>query len=112
MTKNVQAEISRYKRSNVLKKTLRLDDTLIHWGTSTHLAFSLLQHVGQQPFGNQIERTFGGMGNLLAGRRSGLDAYLVEMLIFLYSNFDSVPNIFPYSLPETSQSSSPGASRV
>ncbi|CAN0289627.1 unnamed protein product, partial [Scytosiphon promiscuus] len=55
-----------------------------------------LAPVAQQVFGNQasaaqIERDFSGCGNLLVAKRSRMDAYLVEMVMFLKANFEHIP---------------------
>ena len=52
--------------------------------------------VAQQVFGNQasasqVERDFSGCGILLVPNRSRIDTYWVEMVIFLYVNFEHIP---------------------
>lgn len=58
--------------------------------------FPSLAPVAQQVFGNQasaaqVERDFSGCGNLLVGTRSRMDAYWVEMVMFLKANFAHIP---------------------
>ena len=52
--------------------------------------------VAQQVFGNQasasqVERDFSGCDILLVPNRSRIDTYWVEMVIFLYVNFEHIP---------------------
>ena len=55
-----------------------------------------LAPVAQQVFGNQasasqVERDFSGGGILLVPNRSHIDIYWVEMMMFLYVNFEHIP---------------------
>ena len=58
--------------------------------------FPYLAPVAQQVFGNQasasqVERDFSGCGILLVPNRSRIDTYWVEMVMFLYVNFEHIP---------------------
>lgn len=58
--------------------------------------FPYLAPVAQQVFGNQagasqVERDFSSCGILLAPNRSRIDTYWVEMVMFLYANFEHIP---------------------
>ncbi|CAM9854875.1 unnamed protein product, partial [Sphacelaria rigidula] len=64
------------------------------------IRFRRLRSVAQQTFGNQasaaqIERDFGGAGQLLSSRRSRLDDFYVEMLLLLHLNFAKIPVAVP-----------------
>lgn len=78
----------------------RTEENIGYWARQGKLHFKHLRSVAQQAFGNQasaaqIERDFGGWGQLLSSRRSRLDGFYVEMLLFLHLNFDKIPVAVP-----------------
>lgn len=69
---------------------------LAYWASAGKHAFPSLKHVAQQVFGNQasaasVERDFSGCGNLLVPKRSRIETYWVEMVMFLKANFSCIP---------------------
>lgn len=77
---------------------LQLDprDALTWWASTGKVRFPFLASVAQQAFGNQtaaaqVERDFSACGNLLGLRRSRVDTYWVEMIMFLKANYDLIP---------------------
>ena len=75
-------------------------DALSFWKGAANLRYPKLWRVAQQVYGNQasaaqIERDFGGAGQLLSSRRNRLDCMYAEMLLFLHLNFDQIPQDVP-----------------
>lgn len=99
----VDIELGRYRAVSISRTDLKLNEALNYWQETGNHAFPVLRHVAQQVFGNQasaarIARDFSGVEQLLRGRRSRLDTYWVEMLMFLHLNFDIIPPYIP-SIP-------------
>ncbi|CAM9698989.1 unnamed protein product, partial [Sphacelaria rigidula] len=73
---------------------------LRYWVRQGKIRFRLLRSVAQQTFGNrasagQIERDFGGAGQHLSSRRSRLNGFHVDMLLFLHLNLAKVSAAVP-----------------
>ncbi|CAM9278903.1 unnamed protein product, partial [Hapterophycus canaliculatus] len=71
-------------------------DVLPWWCRTGRKMFPYLAPVAQQVLGNQaaaaqVERDFSAAGNLLVPNRSRIDTYWVEMVMFLYVNFEHIP---------------------
>ena len=75
-------------------------DVLRWWGRSGKLKFPYLAPVVQQVlvlvFGNQaaaaqVKRNLSGSSNLLNPNRSRIDTYWVEMVMFLKTNYEYIP---------------------
>ncbi|CAM9210896.1 unnamed protein product, partial [Sphacelaria rigidula] len=75
-------------------------EALRYWARQGKIHFRLLRSVAQQRYGiqasaAQIERDFGGAGQLVFSRKSRLDGFYVEMLLFLHLNFAKIPVAVP-----------------
>ncbi|CAM9657829.1 unnamed protein product [Sphacelaria rigidula] len=94
--KLVDDEIAWFRALSVKPSDVPPREALRYWARQEKIQFILLRSVAQQAFGNQasaaqIERDFGGAGQLLSSRRSRLDGFYVEMLLFLHLNFAKIP---------------------
>ncbi|CAN0293178.1 unnamed protein product, partial [Ectocarpus sp. 4 AP-2014] len=67
------------------------------WRQTGSKTFPYLAPVAQQVLGNQagaaqVERDFSSCANLLTRNRSRMDTYWVEMVMFLHSNMERIPD--------------------
>ena len=98
--KAVDDEIDSFKGMKRTAGSFSPRQALSYWKSAANLRYPKLWRVAQQVYGNQasaaqIERDFGGAGQLLSSRRSRLDCMYVEMLLFLHLNFDQMPQDVP-----------------
>ncbi|CAN0386807.1 unnamed protein product, partial [Hapterophycus canaliculatus] len=71
-------------------------DVLPWWRQTGRKMFPYLAPVAQQVLGHQaaaaqVERDFSATGNLFVPNRSRIDTFWVEMVMFLYVNFEHIP---------------------
>ena len=98
--KLTDAEIEQFWKLNYKPSIVPPQAALGYWARNGKLHFKHLRGVAEQVFGNQasaaqIERDFSGAGQLLSSRRSRLDGFYVEMLLFLHLNFSKIPVAVP-----------------
>ena len=98
--KAVDEEIQRFKDLNLPPGSIPPRNALVFWSGSAKTQFPKLWRVAQQVYGNQasaaqIEREFGGAGQLLTSRSSREDSMYIEMMLFLHLNFKQIPQQVP-----------------
>lgn len=98
--KSVDDEIQRFKEIRLAPGSMPPRNALVFWSGSAMLQFPKLWRVAQQVYGNQssaaqIERDFGGAGQLLSSRRGRIDSMYIEMMLFLHVNFKNIPHRVP-----------------
>lgn len=96
----VDDDIARFKDLRVKPADIPPRDALKYWGRTGKYTFRLLRPVAQQTYGNQaataqIDRDVTGAGQLLAGRKSRMDSYYIEMMLLLHLNFGRIPAHVP-----------------